>query len=134
MRLGIIVGPIVFVLWLYCVIDVIMSRDDECRYLPRIGWLLIVLFFPLVGSLAWLLVGRDKPWALPWQSRTRSRSTAPYPEYDRPGRATATDAAADEEFLRQCRERAEEQRRRYREQRAAERAAEDGNDGAVDQG
>lgn len=119
MRLGLIVGPIVFVLWLYCLIDVIMSRDDECKHLPRIGWLLIVLFFPLVGSLAWLLVGRDKPWAWPWQ-RPSPTTTSAYPEYERPGRAAASDAAADAEFLRQCRERAEEQRRRYRERRASE--------------
>lgn len=47
-----------------------------------------------------------------------SRSPVPgsaYPEYDRPGRFAATAAADDEEFLRRCRERAEEQRRRYRE-------------------
>ena len=45
-----------------------------------------------------------------------------YPEYDRPGRAAATEAESDEEFLRMVRERAEEQRRIHREDRmAAER-------------
>jgi hypothetical protein len=39
-----------------------------------------------------------------------------YPEYDRPGRAAATSREADEAFLRKVRERAEEQRRAYREQ------------------
>ena len=39
-----------------------------------------------------------------------------FPEYDRPGRAAATSPEADEEFLRKVRERAEEQRRAYREQ------------------
>ena len=37
-----------------------------------------------------------------------------YPEYHRPGRFAATDAADDEDFLRQVRERAEEPRRCYR--------------------
>ena len=45
-----------------------------------------------------------------------------WPEYDRPGRAAATQAESDEEFLRKVRERAEEQRRIHGEARmAAER-------------
>ena len=39
-----------------------------------------------------------------------------YPEYERPGRFAATFDEDDESFLRRCRERAEEQRRRHREQ------------------
>jgi hypothetical protein len=42
-----------------------------------------------------------------------------FPEYDRPGRAAATAAESDEEFLRKVRERAEEQRRIHREERTA---------------
>ena len=50
------------------------------------------------------------------------RAVPEYPEYDRPGRAAATEAESDEEFLRKVRERAEEQRRIHRETRmAAER-------------
>ena len=45
-------------------------------------------------------------------------------EYDRPGRFAASDPAADEEFLKKVRERAEEQRRQTRERKAAEREAE----------
>ncbi len=46
-----------------------------------------------------------------------------YPEYDRPGRAAATSPDDDEDFLRKVRERAEEQRRAYREERLQSRAA-----------
>lgn len=49
------------------------------------------------------------------RSSRDDRPVAQYPEYDRPGRASATNPEADEEFLRKVRERAEEQRRAYRE-------------------
>ncbi len=53
-------------------------------------------------------------------SRSRyERATADFPEYDRPGRAAATDSGDDEKFLRQVRERAEEQRRAHRESQMA---------------
>ena len=112
-RLGMFVGPVILVLWIFCVIDVVVSRDDEVRHLPKWGWLVLVLLFPLVGSIAWLAVGRPRRPAN--RVRRHERQAPAFPEYDRPGRAAALDSESDEEFLRRCRERAEEQRRRYRE-------------------
>jgi len=51
------------------------------------------------------------------RSNTAARA---YPEYDRPGRFAATNPEDDEVFLRQVRERAEEQRRQYREKQRRE--------------
>lgn len=115
-----IIGPIIFVVWLFCVIDVIQRREDEVRHLPKVAWLVIVLLFPLVGSIAWLLAGREPRGVGSRWSSTASTNNSPFPEYDRPGRASTGDSLADEEFLRQCRDRAEEQRRRYRQQRNGE--------------
>ncbi len=112
-RLAEFVGPVVLVLWIFCVIDVVMAREDEVQHLPKWGWLVLVLFFPLVGSVAWLAAGRPRRGAR--RARAYERQAPAFPEYDRPGRAAAVDSESDEEFLRRCRERAEEQRRRYRE-------------------
>lgn len=116
-RLGIFIGPLVFVLWIYCVIDVITRRPEDVRHLPKVAWMVLVLLFPLVGSIAWLVAGRPRS-ARP--RRTAHERHAPsFPEYDRPGRAAAADGESDAEFLRRCRERAEEQRRRHREQQSS---------------
>ena len=45
-------------LWVYCILDVIASDDVLMRNLPKGVWLMIVIFLPDVGSLAWLLLGR----------------------------------------------------------------------------
>lgn len=111
LRLGVFVGPLVFVLWVFCFIQAVTSRAEDVRHLPKVAWVLLVLFFPLLGSVAWLVAGRPvKARARPYE-----RPATAFPEYDRPGRAAAVDAEADEEFLRRCRERAEEQRRKARE-------------------
>ena len=47
-------GPVILLLWIFCVFDVITSRQDEVRHLPKWGWLVLVLLFPLVGSVVWL--------------------------------------------------------------------------------
>jgi hypothetical protein len=113
LRLGEFLGPVILVLWIFSVIDVILAREDEVQHLPKWTWLLLVLFFPLVGSVAWLAIGRPRRGTAP--RRPYEREAPSYPEYDRPGRAAAVDSEADEDFLRRCRERAEEQRRRYRQ-------------------
>lgn len=108
---------IVGILWLFCLIDVITSREDSVRNLAKTWWLLIVLFFPLAGSIAWLVAGR------PQASRpmTRSEGAAPgFPEYERRGRFASEDAAKDEEFLRKVRERAEAQRKAYEQKKRQE--------------
>jgi hypothetical protein len=107
-------GLLVFALWVFCLVDVIVTDDALCRNLQKGWWILIVLLLFDVGAVLWLVAGR------PWQQRRPARpardADAAYPEYDRPGRFASTDPAKDEEFLRQVRERAEDQRRRYREQ------------------
>ena len=44
--------------WIYCVFDVIATEEMLVRNLPKTLWLLLVLFVPTVGGLAWLLLGR----------------------------------------------------------------------------
>ena len=107
-RLMIFAGPLIFAFWVYCVVTVLMSRDDEVEHLPKIGWLILVLLFPLVGGLAWVIAGRR---GQPAARSPYERAVPEFPEYDRPGRASGVTAETDEAFLRRIRERAEEQRR-----------------------
>jgi hypothetical protein len=117
-KLELLFAVAAFALWVYCLVTVISTPDGQVRNLPKVAWLLIVLFFPFVGSIAWLVAGRPDSGVAP---RSRYEREAPeFPEYDRPGRAAALDPAKDEEFLRQVRERAEQQRRRYEQSKKAD--------------
>lgn len=114
-KIELLVAVVTFALWVFCLVDVIGSADHQVRNLPKIGWLILVLLFPLVGSIAWLAVGRPDTSAA--RRSRRERQAPAFPEYDRPGRAAAADPVKDEEFLRKIRARAEEQRRRYEQTR-----------------
>jgi len=113
MRLLFFLVPIV--LGIFCLVEAISSRDDEVRNLSRVWWIVLILFFPFVGSIAWLAAGR--PVRTPRRYGPYERSASAFPEYDRPGRFAAADPEADEEFLKKVRERAEEQRRKAREEK-----------------
>lgn len=114
-------GLIFLGLWIFCIIDVITTPDDRCRNLPKVAWLMIVILLMDIGSIAWLVAGRN------WTGAPR-RPLAGTPA--RPAaRAIPTNPDDDEEFLASLRSRAEEQRRRARRERAEgepERPVDDG--------
>lgn len=93
-------------LLVYCALDVLKTPAAQVRTLPKPLWLALVVAFPLIAALPWLLVGRPQDRGVPGRPGT----TAPRP----PVRPVHPDD--DEDFLRALRERAEEQRRRAREQ------------------
>jgi Phospholipase_D-nuclease N-terminal len=52
--------------WAYCLIDAIMTPQDEIRSLTTIKWALLITVLPVIGAIAWLLAGRPDPsWRTP---------------------------------------------------------------------
>ncbi|MGV9265281.1 PLD nuclease N-terminal domain-containing protein [Kitasatospora sp. NPDC003701] len=82
-------------LWVWAFIDCLTTPEDEVKHLPKVVWVIIVLLFPLVGSIAWLVAGkrRGAPQTRP------AGGPGGHPEYERPrgGRPLAPDD--DPEFL-----------------------------------
>lgn len=113
-----LVGLIFMGVWIFCIIDVIMTPEGSCRNLPKLVWLLVVILVPDIGSLVWLIAGRPRRARQPWSGNDAGARTSAFPEYERPGRATASTPEADAAFLRQCRERAEAQRQDFRRRTA----------------
>jgi hypothetical protein len=100
-------------LYLYCLFDAISSDAARVRNLPKPAWIVIVLLFPDVGSIMWLVAGRPRG---PARSVPYKGNAGIPPEYDRPGRATAGSPDDDAVFLESLKRRAEEQRRRAAEE------------------
>jgi hypothetical protein len=121
-KVELLFGVVTFCLFVYCLVEVIQTPEIAMRNLPKTIWLLLVLFFPFVGSVAWLVAGR--PESGPRKAAAYERHAPEFPEYDRPGRAAAVDPERDEEFLRQVRERAEAQRKRHEQRRRAGESSE----------
>ncbi len=57
---GGILGLAALALWIYCIFDVISTDETVMRNLPKVLWLVIVIFLPTIGSISWLLLGRPE--------------------------------------------------------------------------
>lgn len=85
-------GLLVLGLWLFAVFDVIGTDESTCRNLPKGMWLILVLFVPVVGSIAWLIMGRPQGASfrlggtggsreIPYRSAVRPRGLEDSPQY-----------------------------------------------------
>lgn len=102
-----ILGLAVLVLLVYCVLDILTTPREAVRTLPKPVWLVLVLA-PVFGPAAWWLAGRPERGSVTRQPLGRGPRVEPAPP-------RAPDD--DEDFLRQLRKRAEEQRRRAQDPR-----------------
>jgi Phospholipase_D-nuclease N-terminal len=115
--LGALFALLAIGVWLYCVVDILVTPGAGCRYLPKAAWLAIVTLAFGVGAIAWLLLGR--PLSMPqrrawradraWQAeraggarqdrafRRAERARARHPA----GRARTVGPDDDPEFLSQ---------------------------------
>ncbi|GGS54582.1 PLD nuclease N-terminal domain-containing protein [Streptomyces griseoviridis] len=44
----------------YAFIDCISTRDEDVRHMPKPLWAILVLLFPLVGSVSWIIAGKRR--------------------------------------------------------------------------
>lgn len=52
-----LVGLAYFVLWLYCLVDIIRSNFKDQNM--KLIWVVIILFAQLIGPLAYLVLGKS---------------------------------------------------------------------------
>jgi hypothetical protein len=92
-RLYLLVFALEVLLTVLALISCLSAHEHEVRALPRIVWVILILLFPLVGSIVYFAAGRP----LPAQPTGHWRPGAGFPEAERP-RSTAPDD--DPAFLR----------------------------------
>jgi hypothetical protein len=100
-------------LTVWCLVEAISADESRVRHLPKVAWILLVLL-PFIGPIAWLLAGR------PSAAVERAAAAAEFAEFERPGRLDPSDPgdpAREEAYRKLLREQAEEQRRRYQQQK-----------------
>lgn len=59
-----------FGLSLYALIDCIRTEDERVKGLPKLVWILLIVFVSYLGPIAWIVAGRDRQWPTFEQPRT----------------------------------------------------------------
>lgn len=108
-------------LTLYTLLDALRTHQDQMRTFPKWLWIIAVIFFPVVGPLLWLLLGRPRAVRAPKTQQgggfTGSRRGTP------PLATSSPDD--DEEYLRWLKAKAERQKRDRQRQEPRDDATDD---------
>jgi hypothetical protein len=60
---------------IFCLVDCFQTPEERVRNLPKALWVLLIIIVPIVGGVAWLVVGRTP--VRPTGGSTRNRPVAP---------------------------------------------------------
>lgn len=58
-------GIAVTVLWVYSIVNCVLTPESAVRGIPKAAWLVVIVLLPLLGSVLWLGVGRSTPRPAP---------------------------------------------------------------------
>ena len=94
-RLYMVFFALEVLLVILALISCLSAEEGELRALPRIVWVIVILLFPLVGSIVYFVAGRPLTTA---SRRSTWRPGGGFPEAERPKAPLAPDD--DPEFLR----------------------------------
>ena len=59
-RWAVIAAVITLALMIFSIIDCSRTAENNIRSLPKWAWLVIIIFVPAIGSIAWIIAGRPK--------------------------------------------------------------------------
>lgn len=59
-RWAVIAAIITLALMIFSIIDCSRTAESNIRSLPKWAWLIIIIFVPAIGSIAWIIAGRPK--------------------------------------------------------------------------
>jgi hypothetical protein len=88
----VILPLLLFALFVAALVDVILRRDDQVRFLPKLAWVFIVILLPLIGAVLWFAVGRE------YEPRTTSRRTLRMPPVPAPSPPPAPTSGTEAEL------------------------------------
>jgi hypothetical protein len=69
-----LIAVVVGALFIFALVDIILSDSSQVRHLPKVTWVFVVIFLPLIGSIIWIAVGKDRfsqPAYIPLGDRRR---------------------------------------------------------------
>ncbi|MFY1678217.1 MULTISPECIES: PLD nuclease N-terminal domain-containing protein [unclassified Streptomyces] len=65
----------------YAFIDCIGTKDEDVRHMPKALWAILVLLFPLVGSISWIIAGKKRHGTGPLAGRAAWVAPDDNPEF-----------------------------------------------------
>lgn len=123
------ISVLVIVAMVLALVDIITRDSSLVRFLPKFGWIILVILIPLIGTILWFTLGHEYTGGgvVSRPRRTdaaRPPAVASHPPQDRPDRRTADTRSTEQQLADLDREIEYHRLRAELEQRKRESGAE----------
>ena len=81
--MAVVISIVIFLAMLAALFDVISRDDSQVKGLPKLVWLLLIVFIPVAGTILWFLAGRE-PKEPSYRTTSHPSQNIPRP-VERPG-------------------------------------------------
>ncbi|TFD95191.1 PLDc_N domain-containing protein [Cryobacterium lactosi] len=54
-------SAVLLVLLIAALVDIITRQEGQVKHLPKVLWVILVIFLPVIGSVLWFAIGREYP-------------------------------------------------------------------------
>ena len=55
-----ILSAVLLAVMIFAIVDAITSDSWRIRFMPKVVWVLLIVFLPLVGSILWFVLGKER--------------------------------------------------------------------------
>lgn len=69
-------------LMVFALVDIITGDESQVKYLGKFGWVIVVILLPIVGSVLWLAIGKERVTLQPGFGRPGESRAHPAPRPD----------------------------------------------------
>ncbi|CAN5285397.1 PLDc N-terminal domain-containing protein [soil metagenome] len=55
-----VISVLLLAVLVFALVDIITTDEWRIRHLPKVAWALLVVFLPLIGSILWFVLGKER--------------------------------------------------------------------------
>ncbi len=55
-----ILSTVVIAVMVFAIVDAITSDTWRIRFMPKVAWVLLIVFLPIIGSILWFVLGKER--------------------------------------------------------------------------
>jgi hypothetical protein len=55
-----ILSLLLLAVMIFAIVDAVTSDNWRIRFMPKVAWVLLIVFLPLIGSILWFVLGKER--------------------------------------------------------------------------
>jgi len=55
-----LISLLLLAVMIFAIVDAIITDNWRIRFMPKVAWVLLIVFLPIIGSILWFVLGKER--------------------------------------------------------------------------